>query len=378
MQGIQGSYGFLEDDGLPETVFLKDEVGKCETIDELRQQILPMLMTQQQMVAAGIDSILMNNHFKKSQFAEMCGVSRVSLDKWLNGVIPRSREKFIMIGLAAGFNREEMNRWLQRYGRYPQLYPKSLDDCICIFALDHPDITVPDESQASPDKSYSSLKRFRYIHERVKNLISSESGASGAALSSVPAMPESGMMNPEDDSTSYFSERLSQVNSCDELETFILRHAQEFSRAYRKFYAYVNEFYRINYENDSSSSSRYKLSEVQGWSSSLRQTVYKIRQKTWYPSRDRIISLGLHLSMTHEQIDQCLELAHMEPLCAKNLYESAVIFILDDAELEDKLERKSENFDPDELFRYTRDQLIKLNLPGSEDIIADLEEHDDE
>ena len=75
--------------------------------------------------------------------------------------------------------------------------------------------------------------------------------------------------------------------------------------------------------------------------------------------------------------DEMLELAHMEPLCAKNIFESIIMFILDDASLNDMLNIESEDYDPDELCNYAREILCSLNLPEVEDFISELPEVDD-
>lgn len=126
------------------------------------------------------------------------------------------------------------------------------------------------------------------------------------------------------------------------------------------------------------SGSVYELAEGQGWSSSLRQCVSAIRQRKWYPTRNKIISLGLHLSMDHEQVDKMLKLAHMEPLCAKNIFESIIMFILDDASLNDILDSKSEEYDPDELCRYARAVLKELDLSETGSFISELSEMDED
>ena len=41
------------------------------------------------------------------------------------------------IGMAAHYDIPRMNQLLQRYGQYPELYSKSLEDCICIFVLNN-------------------------------------------------------------------------------------------------------------------------------------------------------------------------------------------------------------------------------------------------
>ena len=37
--------------------------------------------------------------------------------------------------MIAQYDIERMNQLLQRYGRYPALYSKNLEDCVCIFVL---------------------------------------------------------------------------------------------------------------------------------------------------------------------------------------------------------------------------------------------------
>ena len=81
--------------------------------------------------------------------------------------------------------------------------------------------------------------------------------------------------------------------------------------------------------------------------------------------------------MDHEQIDEMLALAHMEPLCAKNIFESVIMFILDDASLNNLLDTDSEQYDPDELCRYARTILSDLELPEIESFITELPEMDD-
>ena len=181
-------------------------------------------------------------------------------------------------------------------------------------------------------------------------------------------------MEIPDINTAQFAERLSQVEDADALTQFIYDNIATFSSAYQKFYAYVKMYVTINYQRYSSSVAN--LAEGQGWSSSLRQCVSAIRQNKWYPTRNKIISLGLHLSMDHEQIDEMLTLAHMEPLCAKNLFESVILFILDDAELNNMLDTESEEFDPDELCRYARKVLLELDLPEIDAFLAELPDLD--
>jgi hypothetical protein len=172
-----------------------------------------------------------------------------------------------------------------------------------------------------------------------------------------------------------FDEKLSNIRDESELEKFISDNSAAFASTYHKFYAYVKMHIMANYQDYAGSV--FELASGQGWSSSLRQCVSAIRQNKWYPTRNKIISLGIHLSMDHDQIDEMLELAHMEPLCAKNVFESVIMFILDDASLNNILDTDSEEYNPDALCRYAREVLEKFDLPEVESFITELPEIDD-
>lgn len=77
--------------------------------------------------------------------------------------------------------------------------------------------------------------------------------------------------------------------------------------------------------------------------------------------------------MDHDQIDEALTLAHMEPLCAKNIFESVIMFILDDASLNDMLDTGSATFDQDDLCIYAKQVLEQIDLPEAAFFISELE-----
>ena len=92
-----------------------------------------MIRSQQEEWSKKVAEIIDTNGYTKSKFAELCGVSRVTVDKWCKGSVPKNRETFLRIGMVAKYDVENMNVFLQRYGQYPGLYSKSLEDCICIY-----------------------------------------------------------------------------------------------------------------------------------------------------------------------------------------------------------------------------------------------------
>ena len=329
-----------------ETFVIRDYISRCEDVDELKNRIFPLLRSQQDQWKQKIVDIIKQSGYTKTGFADVCGVSRVSVDKWCKGAIPKNRETFLRIGLAACYDRKRMDQLLQRYGRYPGLYPKSLEDCICMFVLQN------DYGKTSPDI-------YREILGRIKSSLIKTNTHIYDNLSTV-----------------MIDTRLQGIQGEDELERFVSENAGVFTTAYHKFYAYVQMCIRANYEGYAGSV--FELAEGQGWSSSLRQCVSEIRQKKWYPTRNKIISLGLHLSMDHEQINEMLGLAHMEPLCAKNVFESVIMFILEDASLNDMLNTRGADYDPDELSRYARSVLQSLNIPEIEAFITELPEDENE
>jgi predicted transcriptional regulator len=329
-----------------ETVYIRDEISRCEDVIELKRKIIPMIKTQHDQWTEKINDLIAESGFTKTRFAELLGVSRMAVNKWCNGAIPKNRETFLRIGMVAGYNREKMDQLLMRYGRYPALYAKSLEDCVCIYVLEK-------------DNKDQAIQNYDLILNRIKeNIIREESSET------------------EDITTERFDEKLSVVRDEGELERFISDNSSVFAMAYHKFYAYVKMHIRANYEVFDGNV--YALAQGQEWSSSLRQCVSAIRQNKWYPTRNKIISLGLHLSMDHEQIDEMLKLAHMEPLCAKNIFESIIMFILDDADLNNILDDESDEYDPDALCNYAREVMEKLDFPEVDSFITELPEKYDE
>lgn len=329
-----------------ETEIIKDEIARCEDVDELIERIFPMLESQEKQWSHKMCEIIKTSGLRQGEFAKRCGMSRVTVNNWCNGVIPKNRERFLRIGMAAGYGKEEMNQLLVRYGRYPKLYPKSLEDCVCIFVL-------------GKEYGEETLKKYNYILNKIKeNIIKDDTD---------------GITNVD---TEKFNEKLSDIKDEDELEKFISDNIATFSTTYHRFYTNVKMYIKTNYQKYGETFS--ELAAAQGWSSSLKQCVSEINQHKWYPTRNKIISLGLHLSMDHEMIDYMLEAAQMEPLCAKNIFESVIMFILDDASLNNILNTESEEFDPDELCRYARKVLNKIDLPQVKSFITELSEMNDD
>ena len=92
--------------------YLREEVSRCESIEELRERILPILQSQKAQWSRKIHEIITESGLNKSAFAELCGVSRMAVNKWCNGSIPKNRETFIALGCLQDMTEK---RWISFY-----------------------------------------------------------------------------------------------------------------------------------------------------------------------------------------------------------------------------------------------------------------------
>lgn len=319
---------------------LEEQVLHCDDVQSFKNDILFYLQSERDAWQEKINFIIKDNYKTKEEFAKLCHVSRTAVSKWCKGSFPNGRDDFIKIGFAAKYNLQEMNFFLQRYGKFPGLYAKSLEDSVYIFVLN--------------SENYPRTYQFcEDIIVQIREI----------------------MKNAEDDSESLFdtvqlNNQLRTVESMEQLIAFIRRNASAFREPYKKFYAYVKAFIVANncdIFNDKELNVNL-LANIQGWTSSLRQCVSAIRQRKWFPLRRKVIALGLHLNMTVEQINEMLKLAQMETLCAKNPVESAIIFAVEEAELNDLIFCDGGS----ELCDYVKNILEELGIQDADKLLNDL------
>lgn len=325
-----------------DTSKLRDEAGKCEDISDI-EKIIEMLQEERPFWSEQINRIIAENRYTKTKFAELCGVSRPAVLKWCNGSIPSSRDDYIRIGFAAKYSLDGMNYFLQRYGKYPALYPKSLEDSVYIFVLN---------SDTYPH-TYDFCKQ---TIKQIKDAIL-QKNTNGTHVYE----------------TDFLRKEILNLTSVDQLESFIEENAASYGSAYEKFY---NQVIAILMANAVSAGMTYAdqpsingLAEAQGWTSSMKQCVSGIRCRTWFPFRRKVIALGIHLNLTVSQIDNLLEYAKMEPLCAKNPVECAIIFAITDAELNNRI---LDNEDGSMLYEYVHKTLTKLNITDAKLLLNDI------
>ena len=64
------------------TGILHEKILQCDNLEDFRQEILNNIQTQKELWKEKINSILMENDYIKSQFATLCAVSRITVNKW--------------------------------------------------------------------------------------------------------------------------------------------------------------------------------------------------------------------------------------------------------------------------------------------------------
>lgn len=322
------------------TTVLQENILYCDNPEDFRKEILGGLRNQRILWQEKINAIIKENNYNLSSLAALCGVSRVAVKKWCDGALPQSRELFIRIGFAAGYSLDEMNRFLTRFGRFPALYPKSLEDSVYIFVLNSE--KIPHTYAACEDV----INRIR--------LFMQEDTEDGSCNDTVQMLTD--LMNVETEA---------------EMFAFVQENSPAYKKAYEKFYEYIKTFIEQNSKDAVSGKvcSLNALANYQGWSSSLRKCVSAIYQGSYFPMRRKVIGLGMFLNMDLEQMNCCLRLAHMEELYARNPLEGALIYALEDARLNDMIFCDGSV----ELKDYVCRTLRELEIPEAEEFILSLQ-----
>jgi transcriptional regulator with XRE-family HTH domain len=321
----------------------------CDNLDDLKKDILGCIHSQRELWTDKINSIMLKNGYSQSELANLCGVSRVAVAKWCKGTLPQNREVFIKIGFAAHYNLTEMNEFLMKYGRYPELYAKSLEDSVCIYLLNSKTI------EHSYKKYEDILKMFSYQLKMIQN---------------------EGFNDEGDYETSDSFMSIMDMENIQDLKQFIDDNISMYRTSYKKFYSYVEAYIQLNNSNgwyDSKNAEKnknnvYQLAESQNWTSSLRQCVYAIYHHNWFPLRRKVITLGIHLNMNLNEINDMLHMAHMETLYAKNPIECAIMYAIEDADLNDLIYCDG----LDELANHVKNVLISLDIPEALAYVEDL------
>ena len=261
-----------------------------------------------------ICSLLDTGGWTYGAFAKRCGMSRNTVVAWCEkGQVPRSREQFIRIGFAAKMNPDEMNAFLQRYGKYPRLNVKNIDDAVTVFALQNA-LNYPQSLELK--RRFSSLLKDVLSRRRI------------GRHSDLPYF-----------ATDQLTSELLSVSTLVQFEDFVERNREAFANSYVKLIDFIDAYIAMNTmsengERGTVNSFLSGLIENPAVVTEFNTAISKLRCYGEIPSRNKLIALGIHLRMTADDINTLLEFAGMEKLCAKDKLESLIIFAAENAALQ--------------------------------------------
>lgn len=282
---------------------LYQTLAKCEDLNDM-QLFLDRHSEYFTDWKAFINYLLDSGGYSYTQFARLCGISRNTIISWCeDGKIPRSREQFVRIGFAVNMSLNDINDFLQRYGKYPKLNAKNIEDAVTIFSL---------HSHLNYDQCLELKKHFLSILEHILNERKHSKEYTYF-------------------STNQIESELLTVKSLIDFETFVDKNAKAFVNCYVNLSDFIDSYISLNTQHTSESSGTLNgfLREsidnprlIAGFNT----MVSKLKCHGTIPSRIHLIALGIHLRMTAEDINTMLDFAGMEPLCAKDKLESIILF----------------------------------------------------
>lgn len=282
------------------TIDMYEQIINCEEADELKE-IIDKYSPYYSAWRDYINDILLRNSLSYEKLGRICGFSKNTIKSWVkDSKVPKSREMFIKFGLGLRCNLHEMNYMLQRYGKYPKLYPKALEDAICIFIISH----YPKNDEENAYEIYNSMKQkfMEILKKKNKRRFLAESS----------------------NQTMSMEKEIVSMKDEEEFSKFIKNNEVEFVNSYYKLVDYINAF--IKAEN--LGSSYHSLVVGKDMDKGYEKMISNLRNWGEVPNRRRLINLGITLNMSLSEINQMLYYANMEKLCPKDKLECIILFVL--------------------------------------------------
>ena len=315
-------------------------IGRCEDTEELKKIIHTMISSRGKQWSCKIKELIEKSEYTISKFASLCRVGRGTVYKWCSGSAPHKRETFLRIAMATGLNGKETDHLLKYYGGYAGLYAKRIEDCVCIYVLER-------------YQGEEAVFRYDVLLDKMKDKVS-----------------EGNFEEENDITTNVFEARLMSVADEEELDQFVEMNAPVFALAYASYRKYLTAI--IGEVCSDNNQTINGMAERQGWSASLRRSVYAISQNTWYPKRNKIISLGIHLGKRRMEVDEMLERGHFGKLSLENMFDSVLIFILDSAERRGFFDRNDPEYDLNNPCRYAKEVITELKIQELQWMLREL------
>lgn len=281
------------------------KVINCEEVDELKE-ILNAYSPYYSKWRDYINNIMLSRGLSYEKLGKKCGFSKNTIKSWIkNNKVPKSRESFIKLGMGLRFNLQEINYMLQRYGKYPRLYSKSLEDAICIYVISH----YPKEERINPYEYCTTLK--------------------GKFLDILKTKNRRKYLANSQNETFEVEEKLVSLKNENELVSFIRENEVEYINSYYKLVDYIEAY--IKAENFGGS--YHSLVKAENLDKGFEKMISNLKNWGEVPNRQRLIALGIKLNMSYVEINQLLDYANMEKLCPKDKIECIILYVLSNIDI---------------------------------------------
>lgn len=282
------------------TIELYEQVINCEEIDEIKE-IINRYSPYYSRWRDYINDIMLRNGLSYSKLGAISGFSKNTIKSWVKeNKVPKNREAFIKFGLGLRCNLHEMNYILQRFGKYPKLYSKSLEDAICIYVISH----------YPKDESINAFDEYRKMKEQYLKVVKTKNKRK--------------YLGDKERDTFSLEKEIISAKSEDEFMNFIRENEVEFMNSYYKLLDYITAYVKA----ENMDGSYHSLIVGKEMDKGFEKMISNLRNWGEVPNRNRLIALGINLNMSATEINQMLNYANMEKLCPKDKIECIILYVL--------------------------------------------------
>ncbi len=340
--------------------------GELDKLTEVEQVIDFCRENDEELVSVSraLNALREHHGLSVSQFLLRCSISKGNdkVSGWFDGTSePRSRTQYLKIALGLGMNLAETNRFLVRVGEYGCLYPKNISDAAYIHLINtHGKFS---EHKALAERMQFELNRCVYdeIADKLpKEFISEyrklikQVGEDAISPDSITGIEQQYKKEISREVKRLRIELSKHSDTLTPTETMLDSLCRD---EYADMLDYVRHYWRdfvarnyllLAYIDASVAHSAYcnddgKLIDtvnkftfeavnddiISESAKMLINTQYStLKTKGETPSRTVLITLGLLLGETLDSLNNMLDIAGMEPLCAKRGVEAAIRFAM--------------------------------------------------
>lgn len=270
-----------------------------------------------------INHLVEINGGKYTRFAQKIGFSKNTVKKWCTeGKKPQNRDDFIKIAFGVNMNLEETNKLLKKYGSYAELYPKDLNDAIIIYLLNR-----RQGDYDNPQFSYASIEQWTNRLASIREEIIESQKRRLERLSNRTTVQ-----------TTLAFKTIKAIDNDKDFETYILQNKSVFFSTYDKLILFIDDFIGMQkekhsqlHDEDEPGYSLHALAQQKGLNKTLENAVSMLKQNRILPKRHQLITLGILLNMTEQDLNHMLNLANMLPLYPRDQIDALMIYLLTSA-----------------------------------------------